>query len=424
MNNKNERQRIREMERIFHFCGHSFIDEESPMERSSLANKYFSWISRNPKVLEAFESYKPTSVTLTWTFESRISGLVAVIANYMAGNSLFNRTLVAGVPEFQKSQFFRHDPYFGEYVDSLIGEANLSEFMSKGDLSRKDTIKIADFACTPKKDGGSSILFLKAVLPKLFPEKKFEFFGYDIDFQDRYPKFDEDGNFKGWEEGYVFNREWVAHHNGSTYYNAAQNPQFNLVPQRKGLKFVNTFDTSHNKYDLIINSMFYSVLEMNGEPKKSLDIMRKNLLSLRTPQGVAFLNTCDDCFKIFPVQTSEALPVVVPFISSVTNIEQKVREILIGGKYCNGVYSFDYEPVQEEQKRVEMSLYNAHRLATRDLTFLDRLFEVYERINEGSNLEQGLSCLINPHLIIDQERKRQTREKIYSIKQNIERNRK
>ena len=117
MNHKNERQIIREMERIFHFCGYSFIDEESPMERSLLADKYFSWISRNPKVLKSFESYRSTGVTSTWTFESRISGLAAVIANYVSGNSLFNRNLVAGVSEFQKSQFFRHDPYFGEYVD-------------------------------------------------------------------------------------------------------------------------------------------------------------------------------------------------------------------------------------------------------------------------------------------------------------------
>ncbi|MBF8278072.1 MAG: hypothetical protein HW390_3145, partial [Candidatus Brocadiaceae bacterium] len=91
MDYKKERHRIREMERIFHFCGHSFFDEVSPLERSLLVEKYFSWISGNPEVLEAFESYRPTNVTLTWTFESRISGLAVVIANYIAGSSLFDR---------------------------------------------------------------------------------------------------------------------------------------------------------------------------------------------------------------------------------------------------------------------------------------------------------------------------------------------
>ncbi len=415
-----ERQRIREMERIFHFCGYSFFDEVSSAERSSLADNYFSWISRNEDLLEAFETYRPTSVTLTWTFESRISGLAAVISNYIAGNSLFNREIIANAPEFQKSQFFRHDPYFGEYVDALIGEAKPPELMPQADLSGKDVIKIADFACAPKKDGGSSILFLKAILQKLFPDKQFEFFGYDIDFPGRYPKFNEDGNFKGWQEGYVFDGEGVAHHDGSTYYNAAQNPQFNLVPQRKESGFVNTFDVSHNRYDVIINSMFYSVLEMNGEPEESLDIMRNNLLSLRTPQGVVFLNTCDDCFKIFPAQSDDALPVVIPFISSISNIEQKIKELLVGGKYCKGVYDASYEPSAEERKKVEMSLYLAHRLARRDLTFLDRLFEAYERVNENANLEHTLLCLTGPNLIVGQERRKQARARIYAIKQGIE----
>ncbi|MBM2834468.1 MAG: hypothetical protein HW406_1629 [Candidatus Brocadiaceae bacterium] len=166
--------------------------------------------------------------------------------------------------------------------------------------------------------------------------------------------------------------------------------------------------------------MFYSVLEMNGEPNESLDIMRDNLLGLRTPQGVVFLNTCDDCFKIFPAPDNSALPVVVPFISSIGNVEQKARELLIGGVWCKGAYHSGYEPSGEEWKRVKTSLYYAHRLAKRDLTFLDRLFEAYERINEGSSLEQALSSLISPDLVISQERGKQTRNKIYSKKQLME----
>lgn len=423
MDPKKERQRIREMERIFHFCGHSFFDELASTERSLLADKYFSWISRNPELLEAFEAYMPTSVTLTWTFESRISGLAAVIANYIAGNSLFDREISANAPEFQNSQFFRLDPYFGEYADSLVplvGEARPPELILETDLSRKGTIKIADFACAPKKEGGSSILFLKAVLPRLFPDKQFEFFGYDIDFQDKYPQFDEAGNFKGWQEGYVFDRDGVAHHNGSTYYNAAQNPQFNLVPGREGDIFANTFDVSHNRYDVIINSMFYSVLEMNGEPQESLDMMKDNHLRLRTSEGVVFLNTCDDCFKIFPAQSDDALPVVVPFISSASNMKQKVREVLTGGMYCKGVYNPHYEPSPDERRRVESSLYLAHRLARRDLTFLDRLFETYERVKEGADLEHALSCLTDPNLMLGQERRKLARARIYAIKQGIE----
>ncbi|MBU1201757.1 MAG: hypothetical protein KJ583_07775 [Nanoarchaeota archaeon] len=420
MNHRKERQRIREMERIFHFCGNSFFDEVSPTERASLADKYLSWISKNQDLLSAFEAYKPSSVTLTWTFESRISGLSAVIANYIAGNSLFDRRIVANAPKFQESQFFRHDPYFGTYVDTLVGEPGPPEMIPQTDLRTKDIIKIADFACAPKKDGCSSILFLEAVLPILFPNKKFEFFGYDIDFQERYPQFDGDGNFKGWQEGYSFDSRGVAHHNGLTYYNAAQNPQFNLVPQKKGGRFTNTFDVSHNKYDIIINSMFYSVLEMNGEPEESLRIMRENLLSLKSSQGVVFLNACDDCFKIFPAKSDDALPVVVPFISSMSNIEQKIGEILTGGKYCKGVYDVAYNPPTEERKRVEAVLYLAHRLSRKDLTFLDRLFETYERINEGANLEDSLSCLTNPDLMVGQERRKYVRDRVYAIKQGIE----
>lgn len=306
MNHREERQKIREMERIFHFCGNSFFDEVSPTQRSHLAEIYSSWILRSHELVEAFEEYNPSSVTLTWTFETRISGLAAVIANYISGNGLFDRRIVTNVPEFQESQFFRHDPYFGVYVDGLIGKPTPPEIMLSADLGYKDVIKIADFACAPKKEG-SSILFLKRILPKLFPNKRFEFYGYDIDFQDRYPHFDENGNFNGWQEGYLFDEEGVAQYNGATYYNnAAQNPQFNLVPQRGNNGFANTFDVSHNRYDVIINSMFYSVLEMNREPEESLSIMRDNLVSLRIQQGVVFLNTCDDCFKIFPGQEDGA----------------------------------------------------------------------------------------------------------------------
>jgi hypothetical protein len=420
MNHREERQRIREMERIFHFCGNSFFDEVSPTQRAHLADIYSSWISRSPEVVEAFEEYKPSSVTLTWTFETRVSGLAAVIANYISGNSLFDRRIVLDIPEFQESQFFRHDPYFGVYVDGLIGKPTPPEIMPATDLGSKEVIKIADFACASKKDGGSSILFLQKILPRLFPNKRFEFYGYDIDFQGRYPHFDEWGNFSGWQEGYLFDQEGVAQYNGSTYYNAAQNPKFDLVPQRRNNRYTNTFDKSHNRYDIIINSMFYSVLEMNGEPEESLSIMRDNLLSLRTQQGVVFLNTCDDCFKIFPAQDCDAMPVVVSFVSSMSNIEQKVAEVLMGGKYCNGVHGSDYEPSTEERKRVETALYLAHRLARKDLTFLDRLFETYERINEGANLNDSLLCLTNPDLMIGKARRNYQRNRIYAIKQGIE----
>jgi hypothetical protein len=292
--------------------------------------------------------------------------------------------------------------------------------MPATNLVSREVIKIADFACAPKKDGGSSILFLKRILHGLFPSKRFEFYGYDIDFQNRYPQFDEDGNFNGWQEGYVFDKEGVAQYNGATYYNAAQNSQFNLVPQGNGNGFSDTFDASRNRYDIIINSMFYSVLEMNGEPEESLRIMRDTLLALRTQQGVVFLNTCDDCFKIFPAQGDNALPVVVPFISSMTNIEQKVAEVLMGGKYCNGIYGSDYEPSTEERKRVETALYLAHRLARKDLTFLDRLFETYQGINEGANLDDSLSCLTNPNMRIGQARRKYARDRIYATKQSIE----
>ncbi|MBI4232022.1 hypothetical protein HY605_02215, partial [Candidatus Peregrinibacteria bacterium] len=259
----------------------------------------------------------------------------------------------------------------------------------------------------------------------LFPHKHFEFFGYDIDFHDRYPRFDENGNFKGWQEGYAFDREGVAHHNGVTYYNASMNPQFNPIPQRRDQRFVNTFDTSQRIYDVIINSMFYSVFQMNGEPEESLDRMRENLLSLRNPSGVVFLNTCDDCFKIFPAPNSEPLPVVVPFICSIANIEQKVNELLSGGNYCGGVYGFGSERsknelTQEEKKAVEKALYRAHRLARSDVTFLDRLFEAYEMINRGSTLDKALESLTDPNLVINHKRRAQTREKMYAVKQGIE----
>ena len=411
------RERLKLLERVLHFTGVSFYEEVTPQERAEFAEKQLSWILNNTETRQAFQEYNPTSVTLTLTFSTRLSGLATAISNYIAGNNLYAR-LPLELPQLIGSRFYQHDPVFGEDIDSLIGRPQKEPLFLKGDLKKKDAIRIADFACAPKKGGSGDLLFLKDVLGTLFPDKKFEFFGYDVDFRERYPVFTETGEFVGWDSGYIFEGEGIVTLKGDTYYNA-NNPAFNIVPQRKNSSYVNTFDISHNRYDIIINSMFYSLFEMNIEPRESLDIILQNQLALRSPGGVLFLNTCDDCFKIFPFPQATALPQVIPFISSLENIRQKINEILIGGKYCNGVYDLPYSPAPEEREEVEKAIYIAHRLATRDVTFLDRLFETYERIDEGANLQAALSCLTDLNLSIAPERRAGVRMRVYSIKRSI-----
>lgn len=413
-----ERRELAEMERALHFTGEYFPDEIAQETRTEIAKKQLKNIEGNPETKQEFEKYTPKSVTLPWTFGARLSGLAAVIANCIMDASIFSREIAEKLDELREGIYYSHDPMFGRYVDSLIGSPNAPISYVNAGLCRKEVIKIADFACAPKRGGGSTILFLKKMLGKAFPEKHFQFFGYDIDFRERYPKFDAKGRFTEWEKGYIFDDGGIATLNGDIYYNA-NNPRFNIVPVRADSQFNNTFDKSHNSYDIIINSMFYSVFEMNGEPKESLDIMLNNLLSLRTSQGILFLNTCDDCFRIYPSPKANELDMIVPFISSLDNIKQKIRDILTGYKYCKGVFAQSGAPTQDDEKRVEEAMYKAHRLATRNLTFLDRLFETYERISEGANLDEALGCLTGPNLSISPARKEATRKRIYSIRRYI-----
>jgi len=415
---KLERQQVAEMERALHFTGEYFPDEVAQETRTEIAKRQLKNIEGNPETRQEFEKYSPKSVSLPWTFGARLSGLSIVIANCIMDMDIFGREIADNLDELRECIYYSHDPMFGRYVDDLIGLPHVPTFCVNMGLCRKDVIKIADFGCAPTKEGGSTILFLKNIFTKAFPNKHFQFFGYDIDFRERYPKFNGEGGFIGWETGYVFDEQGMATLNGDIYYNA-NNPRFNIVPVRADSRLENTFDRSHNTYDIIINSMFYSVFEMTGEPKESLDVMLNNILSLRSSQGILFLNTCDDCFRIYPSPTTHELGAVVPFISSLGNIQQKVRDILTGYKYCRGVFAQSGAPKPNDEKRVEEAIYKAHRLATRDLTFLDRLFETYERINEGANLDEALACLVDPNLSTSPARKELTRGRIYSIRQDI-----
>ena len=289
------------------------------------------------------------------------------------GNNLYDRQVTAKLPQLQNSEYFRHDPIFGEYIDSLIGNPQILPLILERSLRGKKVIKIADFGCAPKKEGSSNLVFLKSILTTLFPDKRFEFFGYDIDFRGRYPNFDSDGNFVGWEEAYLFDGEGTASYKEDTYYNA-NDPSFNIIPRQEDSKLLNTFDTSHNQYDIVINSMFYSVYEMNGEPEESLDIMRGNLLDIRNPEGVLFLNTCDDCFKIFPSPERESLPEVIPFISSLDNIGNKIDEILTGGAYCKGLYNQSYKPSKEEKGKGQKGYLSGAQIGNKGLDIPGQAF--------------------------------------------------
>lgn len=408
---------LREVERVLSFCGIQFHDEMRMQKRHDIAATYKRWIMSNEETRSAFQHYKP-NVNLPMTFSTRMSGLAVAIANYIKGNDLYDRQTVAGLPHFQNNTFYQRDPIFGEHIDELLGKADTVPLVLGNNLCTKPVVRIADFGCAPKRGGSSSLLFLKSILTRLFTDRQFEFYGYDIDFRPQYPVFSDDGTFTGWEDAYNFDRHGIARLNGDVYYNA-QNPLFNIMPKRKKSQFVNTFNPFHNQYDIIVNSMFYAVFEMNGEPPESLAISLYNMLAMRSPDGILFLNTCDGCFKIFPAPDTEPHQNVIPFISTLDGVERKIANLLTGNVYCRGVYRNGHKPDAQDYTKIEKAVYRAHRLATSGITLLDRLFEAYERINEGSDLDHAISVLTDPAVSIPPARRAAVRDKIYSIRRKM-----
>ncbi|HUW30538.1 MAG TPA: class I SAM-dependent methyltransferase [Planctomycetota bacterium] len=402
-----------EDERVLHFCGVSFPDEVSSDERAAIAASLRREITASKEATEAFDSYHPESISSPYSFSTRIAGVAVAIANYVAGNPLFDRRFLAMLPKLTCSRFFRWDPAFGEEVDHLIGRPEGLGPVCPSPLRAKQTLRVADVGCAPKRNGSGTLLLLKDVLTSLFPDKRFEFFGYDIDYRQEYALFGDNSGLS-WEQGYLTDSTGVAEVGGAVYYDA-RNPRFNIRPQYDNGIFIDTFDRNYNRCDIIVNTMFYSVLEMNNEPPESLRVMLENLLAMRTAEGALFLNTCDDCVRVFPSPGDRALDAVIPFVPSSESIGSKIDDILTGGVYCTGMHDSTDPPGPEEREEIRKHLYRAHRLATRELTFLDRLYEVYERVNEARR-HDALAPLSDPAMQLDPERKASTRKRIYALK--------
>lgn len=407
-----------DLERALHFCGVSFWDEVNPEERSEVARQCLKAVLGNPETCNRYRECVVDELSNPWTFSTRSSGLAIALANCIVGLDLYDRTFLPSVTSCANSRFLQHDPSFGAYVDRLIGLPTQRQVRVPTDLPSRRTISIADFGCAPAKGGSGTLNFVKGVLGTLLPDRVFEFAGYDVNFRGEYPLFSEAGTLVGWEKGYEFDTRGTTQVHGVTYFNSRESA-YNIVPKSEGRNFRNTFDVSHARYDIVLNSMFYSVHEMNGVSDRILEQMLQNMLAVTKPGGVLFLSTCDDCFKVFPAPATTPVREVLPFICSIDNVESKALELLVGGKYCKGCYSDSDSVTEESRHAVECSLYRAHRLAVRDATFLDRLFEAYRMIDRGSSLEDALALLVSAAFSLDPAKRAATRERIYARKKGI-----
>jgi len=255
----------------------------------------------------------------------------------------------------------------------------------------------------------------------ILPHRDIWFHCYDIVYRDKYPRFNSDGKFLGWQRTYHFNRDGIAEFDGITYFDATRNPAFNIVPQNTGNRYHNTYDSGHVKYDIITCSMLYGVYEIQGYPQEVLACMLQNLLDSLADDGVLFLNTCDDCFKIFqPGQMTPLFP-VIPFIVGPRNIPEKVRSLIDGNIYTQGLQPksgchWTPEKTQMVAYELQRAMYQAHRLATSEMTFLERLFEAYRSVDEGASCDEICAILSSPTLQISDKQRLANRQRVISAK--------
>lgn len=400
-------------ERSFHFTGITPYDELPPYEKGRYAQQFMRFIDATPQVREAFAAYKHLPGTSTHTFATRISGITRVIANSIKQQPFFDRRIRDVAP--MHNRFSSYDPFFGENVDAMIGPTRSNAcYPFETDFHKKKRIRIADFGCSPKRGGSPTLLFLKKTLCSIFPDKEISCVGYDIDFLQRYPHFDRKGKWQGWEKGYAPDSDGCCVVNGIEYRDATW-PRHNIVPMLYGTKIIHTFVPADEPFDFVLNTMFYSVAQISGASQQTLAHMRKAQHDSLHPGGILFLNTCDDCYHIYPAACDTPLNTTIPFISTLQNITQKTSDLIDGSSYCAQI-DLEGVPIEKAKQRIYQAIFRAYRLGDSRLSFLDRIFDIYRLSLTGMTLSRTISHLEDPDLCIIESRKEENMSYVQMIR--------
>ncbi len=383
-------------QRILHFFGHVVSDEGDWLAAEREACERLEAIAaRDPHIRPALDAYLArdrwlTVPTTTLTLPTRLGGLTAVIANALADRPVHDSWAALRDPGLRESPGFRADPGFADWAESARPRQRLLE----NSRSLRDRVRIADFGCAPKAGGAPGLMFMREHLRHCHPDTELSFHGVDIDFPSRYPRLTRMESFDGWSEGYHFDANGHSSVDGIHYYDASSHPGYDILSA--------SFDSrSFPRFDFVVCSLFYSVLELAGAPAPLLARARANLRSTLSEEGVLLLHTAADHVELYRRGGTERLPFVIPFTPHPQEIQSKARSLLRGGPYTVGLLSnwpLDAPEAACVEERLVTAVRRAYQHSSLCAGATDRVFRAFEQIDEGAKFDEVLTTLESPEI--------------------------